>query len=508
MHSDLFSIYRMENNTFLGDSLVIVYHATDEEVKSNGLTNSDIAIYLKTPKDITEINSIGDMRIKDLFDLDKSIILRVASECQFGVFGDSHCDCESQRTACLEAINTHGQGMYVHLPQEGQGRGLHYKARELQLQVHGTNPNGEYIGKKDIYEASRILTGTKNVDIRSFAILKKIFKELDLIRYSYILASSNPQKASALAEEVGIAITGSQDVQRSLNLDNVGEYLAKIYKKSFSVSDDDMRVIYEVLFNAKIIPERVMSLLRYIRDDISLGRVFAVNPQLLEKVANLARQSSVNSPIDMLDESSENRYREYQVEIAISDKDAELLLNAGIIAGLKDVSFEQNYFYDVVYLKNTVARDLKIRRKTQIDGKKELLESRLIYKTPVGESEYEIKNLSINDKEVADLLSNSLEGYEVFYVPVFTHTCVSSYDSSLLMLIKRYSMGLRTLSIMGKKAEVKRVIRDISHHIKVEITPDPTNIRTINRNLSLDFDYELLSQTELDFFNQYKELQS
>lgn len=508
MNSDKFSLYRMENNTYLSDSVAVVYQATDEEVISNGLTNSDITIYIKTPKDITEINSIADIQLKELFDIDKSIILRVASECQFGVFGDSHCDCESQRTACLEAINTHGQGMYIHLPQEGQGRGLHYKARELQLQVHGTNPDGDYIGKKDIYEASRILTGSTDVDIRGFAVLKKIFQELNLKRYSYILASSNPQKAAALGQEVGIAIIGSRDIQRTLNLDNVGEYLAKIYKKSFSISDEDMRMIYDVLFSAKVIPERVMSLLRYIRDDLILGREFVVNSQLLEKIANLAGQAMARGPIDVLDESQENQYREYQVEIVISDQDAQKLMRAGIITGLVDLSFEQNYFYDLVYLKNTVARDIKIRRKTTVDGRKELLESRLIYKTPVGDSEYEIKNLAINDREVADLLSNSLEGYEVFYVPVFTHGCVSLYDPSLLMLVKRYSLELRTLSIMGKKSEVERVLSDITKHIKVQVTPDPTNIRTINRNLSLDFDYETLSRQELDFFNKNKELQA
>lgn len=501
--NDQFSIYRMENNTFLGDSLCVVYKASPAEIKLNGLTGPDIAIYIKTPKDISQINSVVDIQNKELFAKDKNILLRLASECQFGTFGDSHCDCESQRVACLEAIKSYGQGVYIQLPQEGQGQGLFYKAKELQLQVHGIDPLGKFVGKKDIYEASNYLTGTSNVDKRKFSVLQSVFSTLKLNRYKYMLISSNPHKAEVLSKQLGISLSGSQDVKREMNIDNVGEYLAKIYKKSFALSDEDLRQVYGVLFNAKNIPDRASSLLQCIKDDLHLGREFNVNQDLLQKIANLGKAEKNQTPVNILDASKENNYREFQIELLVKDDDVGRLIQKGLLGSLSDIAFEQNYFYDLVYFKNTVTRDLKIRRKSKISGKHELIESRLIYKALVADNEYDIKNITINDREVADLLSSSLEGYEVYYVPVFTHTCEQAPRyPELLMLVKRYSRTLKTLSIMGDKNRVESFIDDISKLIEIEITPDPTNIRTINSDLSLDFDYDSLAEHELAFFKE------
>lgn len=289
-----------------------------------------------------------------------------------------------------------------------------------------------------------------------------------------------------------------------MNIDNVGEYLAKIYKKRFALSDEDLRKIYEVLFAARNIPDRASSLLQCIKDDLHLGREFNVNHDLLQKIANLSKVEKNQIPINILDASGENNYREFQVELLVSDKDVGKLIQNDLLSSLSDIAFEQNYFYDLVYFKNTVTRDLKIRRKSKISGKRELIESRLIYKALVGDNEYDIKSIKINDREVADLLSNSLEGYEVYYVPVFTHTCEhTSHYPELLMLVKRYSPTLKTLSIMGDKGRVEQFINDISKLIEIEITPDPTNIRTINRDLSLDFDYDSLAEQELAFFKEH-----
>jgi len=71
------------------------------------------------------------------------------------------------------------------------------------------------------------------------------------------------------------------------------------------------------------------------------------------------------------------------------------------------------------------------------------------------------------------------------------------------MLIKRYSTNLRTLSIMGNKTRVENYIKNISKFIEIEITPDPTNIRTVNKDLSLEFDYDILAKEELLFFKEF-----
>lgn len=494
----------MENNTFLGDSLVAVYHANKAEITTDGLTGTDIAIYIKTSHDISLLNTVKLISQSDIFDNTKSVLLRVASECQFGVFGDSHCDCESQRTACLEAINSHGQGIYIQLPQEGQGRGLHYKAKELQLQVQGINPSGQFIGKKDIYEASKILTGSDNVDVRNFTTLKKIFNQLNLTKYDYVLVSANPQKSQSLADEVGISILGSRDVKRALSLDNVGEYLAKIYKKNFRISDEDLREVYNILFQAKSIPERVSSLIRYIEDDMKAGRIFNANESYLQKITLLVTSKVSRNPLNKLDRSS--MYLEYQVEIAVTDDDVRHLIKKGLLNGISDFAFEQNYFYDLVYLKNNVARDLKIRRKSTVDKDRTLLESRLIYKIPVGTNAFKIKNIAINDREVADLLANSLEGYEVYYVPVFTHTCLHPFGSAITILVKRYSSEMKSISIMGKKSAVAGILVSFEEVIKVTAVPDPTHIRTLNHDLSLNFDYEDIARQESDFYDELRKV--
>lgn len=128
-------------------------------------------------------------------------------------------------------------------------------------------------------------------------------------------------------------------------------------------------------------------------------------------------------------------------------------------------------------------------------------------KTPVGNGEYDIRSIAINEKEIVDLLSNSLEGYEVYYVPVFTHNISYQADADLVILIKRYSSSLRTLSVMGKKASVERMLQRAQEIINLRILPDPTNIRTVNRDLSLDFEYATVSNEESNFFEKYKEKQ-
>ena len=47
----------------------------------------------------------------------KKIVLRIQSECFLGMYGDSHCDCESQRIDAIKLISQEG-GIFVHLPQE------------------------------------------------------------------------------------------------------------------------------------------------------------------------------------------------------------------------------------------------------------------------------------------------------------------------------------------------------------------------------------------------------
>ena len=139
MTDNKFSFYLQSNNSlFNGNILTICYMADKKEISKYGLTSPNIVLFIKDDK-ISEIKSGSDCNyyseIKKMF-VDKKILLRIQSECFLGVYGDSYCDCESQRISAVKLISQVG-GIFVHLPQEAQGWGLHYKLKELELQVSG-----------------------------------------------------------------------------------------------------------------------------------------------------------------------------------------------------------------------------------------------------------------------------------------------------------------------------------------------------------------------------------
>jgi hypothetical protein len=175
-----------------------------------------------------------------------------------------------------------------------------------------------------------------------------------------------------------------------------------------------------------------------------------------------------------------------------------------LLGRITDFSFEQNYYYDAVYLKDIIVRDLKIRRKSKVSGNKKLIESRLIYKIPLGHDEYAVKNIKISSEELSEILTESLDGYRVCYVPVFASICESDKFPSLFILIKRYSKNMLTLAVMGhNKSSVDNFLKRSRKVIDVKIIPSPTDSRSVNDEFSIDFDYDLLVEEELKRFRKY-----
>lgn len=175
----MFSFYHMHNNFYLGDCLCIIYKPSNKEIVSDSLLSEYILILLKSQKDLSNISTVRNFIDNEIFQKKDKILLRISSECLLGNFGDSHCDCESQKISALKEINNCKQGIYIHIPQEAQGNGLFYKAKELELQVNGINPCGKYIGEKNIKEASEYLLKAKNkLDKRNYTSLLTVFKQL------------------------------------------------------------------------------------------------------------------------------------------------------------------------------------------------------------------------------------------------------------------------------------------------------------------------------------------
>lgn len=289
MTNNNFSFYLQNNNTlFNSDVLTICYMADEEEVKKYGLTSPNIVLFIKNDK-ISEIKSGSDCdyysEIKKMF-AGKKIVLRIQSECFLGMYGDSHCDCESQRIDAIKLISQEG-GIFVHLPQEAQGWGLHYKLKELELQVSGRTQNGEYVGKKDRDSAQKMLLDVHNFrDNRSYEIVAEIFKKLEIDKNTFLVITDSDKKVSSL-NKTGIKfIKYSDDISAKINADNVSEYLIKIYNLTHNFDDEIIDLIIKIIEERKY-NERTLLTFVNIIDKIKSDSTYQLDEKIKKKFLDL-----------------------------------------------------------------------------------------------------------------------------------------------------------------------------------------------------------------------------
>lgn len=499
-----FSSYHMHKNMHMGNCLCIVYSPSEQEIKYDSLQAPYILILIKSKLDLSKIKVVEDLERSRIFQENSPVLLRIASECLFGMFGDSHCDCEAQRISSLREININGQGIYIHMPQEGQGNGLFYKAKELELQVNGTNQYGCYLKEKNVKDASEyLLAKGELLDKRKYESLKVIFNKLGFDKYQYKLISGNHDKLKYFKKIVGLKIDSLYDVNSAISIENAGEYLAKLYMKDFQISDTELQNIYFALFSAKNLPNRVISLLRYLEEDISHGRKFMANMSLLEKIVSLYNLKQNKKQLHDLEIFKDSiSYTEYQTEISIKKDDLDLLFKKGILTNDESLHYEENYFYDLVYFKGIPARSLKIRKGFRLIDLNHPESLKLIYKIPASNKTYAIKSIVIPHEDVTNLIELSLRDYEIHFLPVFTHNLSTSMPS-ITVLLKRYSNKLRTLSLMGHEKNVRQFIKILNKIMTINEIDDPTNHRYIQQDISLDFDWNKLSKEELNIFRKY-----
>ena len=292
---DNYRFYFQKNNTYLGDCLSVVYKVSPKEKKKDNITGDHITIFVKSPKSIGCIGSEVDFKRyfeTNLFNPDRPTLLRVASECFLGTFGDSHCDCESQKISSLKAINDFGQGVYIHIPHEAQGRGLFYKAEELSLQVSGLNQQGNYVGCMDVDIASKYILGKDStLDIRGYRIIKKIISELGLNKYTYRLITSNSNKLKIIKNDLGIDLVGSLDVNQNYTVENVAEVLAKIHNKFFKVSEIDLKRLHNTVITSNNFPMRLKILSKKLEEGMSKGTVYNCSHALLSEIVTKINRS-------------------------------------------------------------------------------------------------------------------------------------------------------------------------------------------------------------------------
>jgi GTP cyclohydrolase II len=130
----------------------------------------------------------------DVYKFGKTPLLRIHSSCLASeVFGANDCDCADQLSESLKLIAIEGEGLIIHLHQEGRGQGLSNKIRAVRLMESDD---------LDTVEAFEHL-GLEQ-DIRNYDSAVTILKSLDIIAVRLI--SNNPRKRQFLQDN-GIEVS-------------------------------------------------------------------------------------------------------------------------------------------------------------------------------------------------------------------------------------------------------------------------------------------------------------
>jgi hypothetical protein len=295
-------------------------------------------------------------------------------------------------------------------------------------------------------------------------------------------------------------------VKRGITVDNAGEFLSKLYHKGYSLTDHELEEIYFALFATERIPDRVLRLLRHLREDLDHGKEFEADADRLRRIVQVLEArggagAQQESGLDLLKDVSS--YEEFQVELEITEQSVRALFADMLLRGIDSLRYEENHFYDMTSFSGVPSRSLKIRYAYKLSDRQHPLECKFIYKIPINNDKtYRIRSLSIGYDEVAKLLGFVLRDCEQHMLPVFTHNVIGP-DSAVTVLLKRYSHTLRTLSLMGPEANVRKVIQDVTAKVPASEVRDPSNFLFINRRLSLDFDYDVLAREELALYRAF-----
>ena len=462
MENSKISFYLQKNNNFFNsDILVVCYKADDDEIKEYGLTSPNIVLFISNNK-ISEIKTDCDcnyfVEIKKMFENQK-IIMRIQSECFLGMYGDSHCDCESQRVNSIKIISQNG-GIFVHLPQEAQGWGLHYKLKELELQVSGRMQSGEYVGKRDRDSAQKLLLDVSDFhDNRSYAIVAKILKALSLGEHSYLIITDSDKKVKALNDKGIVSVKYSDDVVAKINVDNLSEYLVKIYNSTHHYDDEVISIIVKMIAERKYNERSLLTFVNII-DKIKNDSTYQLDDAVKKKFLDLYENIICGEEKRYI--VGDEKYVKFQNNFSCR-VDSSIFKTLCKIYG-KNI-FDRISLEKIYYFKNITTGDsVRVRTSKILDNIEEIC-SMFNGQTHIEQSTYDEQRKKIVQKEIS---TSSLRSYfenpeYVYQKRVEMVTIISEgVIPGLNIYIKRVpNIENRVMDVFGKGENIRNLINTI-----------------------------------------------
>lgn len=449
--------FQRKNDLFGDNTLSICYKASDEEVRANHLTDRNVLIFIKC-KEFNDLNehpfNVYEV-IKEAFK-NKEIFLRVQSECILGMYGDSHCDCESQRQQSIKMIREN-DGIFVHLGQEALGFGIEYKLKELELQVNGRLQDGSFIGERDKEEAQKyIMNTTEYVDARKYNVVYNVLKLIGLSGNKFILITDSEKKLNDL-ECLGLRVEKySEYIQTQITVDNVAEYLSKILENKYDYSNDVLEKIFNILENENC-NDRTIGILTKIVNRIKRDNSYILKENIKEKFLETYNNMLCGK---------EKKYIYSDTGIAKVQNKFSCKVNAKIFATLKRtfnknifdrVSAEQLYYFrnktDGLILKIRNSEVLEVKNNKSCFLKGQMYSQQTIFSE---KNERIIENEITVSKLKAYFENNNYE--YVKKIEAITFISEGQLENVNVYIKRLPSVENRIMDIYGKREDIKKFL--------------------------------------------------
>ena len=460
--NDKISFYlQQKNKLFNGSVLSVCYKADKNEIKEYGLTNENVLLLIKDNKIndwIAEKDIDYVSKLKEIFK-DKEIFLRIQSECLLGMYGDSHCDCEIQRINSIKLIEQKN-GIFIHLPQEAQGWGLHYKLKELELQVSGRNTDGKFIGVKNRDDAQRILIGNNNFnDFRSYGIVYKIIEMLGLSDEKFILISESERKLKVLKESGLKVIKYIENKDKDVNPDNLSEYLIKILNETHEFEEGTIDKIIQLISDRKY-NSRTLSTLVSIVDKINNDKNYILDSRIKKKFLDV---------YDKIICGIEKRYIVDESAIKIQNNFS-CRVNSSIFKAIQNmygknifdrISLEKMYYFE----SKTSNKSVRIRSSKVLNtiGKGCIFLKGQVHveQKTFNEEKTQIFQDEISLSKLRSFFENNEYDY-VKRVEMITTISERQIPGINIYIKKLPNIESRIMNVFGKKENIKKFINDLN----------------------------------------------